>query len=86
MTFEQGGDPSADPWMSINDTPTNPPNATHSFFCGDDEYELTRSYGSWLQNSYHTVEDYQINGIRSWEKVTRNPWKKELPIQGTDAG
>jgi len=74
MTLEQGGDPTADPWMSINDTPSNPPNGTHSFFCGDDESTLTRSYGEWLQNNYLSMEDIKIKGIRDWEKVTKNPW------------
>jgi hypothetical protein len=84
--LEQGGDPTADAWMSINDNPTNPPNGTDAFFSGDDAPELTRSYAMWLENTFLSIKATEIEGIRSWKPITKNPWREKVPIKGTDGG
>lgn len=86
QTLEEGGDPTIDPWISINDNPTNPINSTDCFFVGDDKSILTRQYGMWLNNRYLKMQGPQIKGTRSWETGLFNPWKENVPIRGTDGG
>jgi len=85
-TFEEGGDPTINPVISINDSPTSPVNGTDSFFVGSDKHSLTREYGFWLNNRYLKVQMPQIKGLRSWNNDMVNPWKTNVPMRGTDAG
>ena len=86
MQLEEGGDPTISPWMSINDSPTNPINSTDCFFVGDDKHGLTRSYGLWLNNRYVRMQGPQIKGIREYETGLFNPWAEDVAVRGTDGG
>lgn len=39
-----------------------------------------------MGNSYISVPDVEIKGIRNWNPTTRNPWGKEVKVRGSDAG
>jgi len=41
--------------MSINKSPTGPPNNPIIFFSGTDDYQYTRSFGSWLGQDHITM-------------------------------
>ena len=86
QTLEEGGDPTISPWMSINDSPTSPVNGTDCFFVGGEKYALTRQYCFWLNNRYMRMQLPQLTGLRSYETKMVNPWKVDVPIQGTDGG
>ena len=43
-----GGDKTKSPFFAVKKPPTNPANNTIAFFTGEDEYQMTRSYGQWL--------------------------------------
>ena len=86
QTLEEGGDPTINPWMSINDSPTNPVNSSDCFFVGDDKHTFTRSYGFWMNNRFVRMSGVNIKGLRSWENQLFNPWRENIPIRGTDGG
>mgnify|MGYP007095812354 FL=1 len=84
--FEQGGDPTAESWISIADKQISPVNLTAAFFSGNDRSILTWNYASWMGNNYISVPDVEIKGIWNWNPTTRNPWGKEVKVRGSDAG
>lgn len=56
-----GGDQTNDPFMSLNESPTNPKNNPIMFFTGKDNYLNIRSFAKWLDLDYITLKrkDYQ---------------------------
>lgn len=43
-----GGDNTTSAFLSLADPPTHPKNNRVSFFTGQDDYQMTRTYGQWL--------------------------------------
>lgn len=86
QTLEEGGDPTVNPQISINDSPTSPVNGTSCFFVGGEHHQLTRQYCFWLNEKNMRMQLPQITGLRTHQKKMVNPWNEDVPIQGTDGG
>lgn len=52
MPVYMGGDNTTSPVLAMNKPPTHPDNNTIAFFTGEDQYEMTRTYGKWLGSEY----------------------------------
>jgi hypothetical protein len=79
-----GGDQTNDPFMSLNESPTNPKNNPITFFTGKDNYKLTRSFAKWLDVDYITLKRKDYNTIYDLVDTCQSPWEKMLPLEGTD--
>ena len=83
--MEAGGSPTSSPFMSINgpDGRYGPVNEI-SFFVGDDEYELTRQYGKWLNSTSIAMPAFETKGLRTFTPFLRNPWGDMVAMNGSD--
>ena len=58
-----GGDNTTSAFLSLADPPTHPPDNNIAFFTGEDEYELTRTYGQWLGQEYIMMAGKEYTSI-----------------------
>lgn len=83
-----GGDQTADPFLSIEFSPTNPRNNSMAFLSGagdqDYDYLFTRLYSKWLgqTNVYIQGKDYET--INKTVPILIQPWVEAIQINGTD--
>lgn len=52
MPIYEGGDITTSPFLAMNKPPTHPANNTVAFFTGEEDYTMTREYGTWLNQSF----------------------------------
>ena len=76
--------------MAINSSPTCPLNNPISFFTGHGDYKYTRSFGTWLGQSYITMKRKDYNSLNELVDVYADPWDRpdlgvsKIPLEGTD--
>ena len=79
-----GGDATTSPFLAMNNPPTHPPNNTVAFFTGEDDYEMTRVYGKWLDSEYITMASAEYTSLTNIENITFSPWADRVLLDGTD--
>ena len=73
----EGGDQTISPIMSMDAPPTHPPNNPMSFYTGEDDYELTRTYNLWLDADHITIAAKDYESLYSVVDAPFNPWREE---------
>lgn len=79
-----GGDQTNDPFMSINTSPTQPPNNTVAFFTGTDDYLFTRRVARWLNLEYVSMKRMDYDSISTLSNRYVEPWMGRDLLDGTD--
>jgi CD36 family len=79
-----GGDQTNDPFMSINSSPTQPPNNTVAFFTGTDDYMFTRRVARWLNLEYISLQRMDYDSISTLSHRYVEPWMGRDNLEGTD--
>lgn len=79
-----GGDQTNDAFMSINDSPTNPPNNTMVFFTGTDDYMYTRRVARWLDLDYISIKKRDYDSLTQLSDRYVEPWEGRDYLDGTD--
>ena len=59
----KGGDKTVNPFLALNNLPTRPLNNKIALFTGEDDYEMTRTYGKWLDQSYIMMNGSEYTSI-----------------------
>jgi hypothetical protein len=80
-----GGDATVNTWIQIDPPTTTSPSLNNiTFFTGDGNPGLTRTYQSWLGNQTIKVSSLRYNNTITVEPYLANPWQFEVAINGTD--
>jgi len=79
-----GGDQTNDPFMSLNESPTNPKNNPITFLTGTDNYRYTRSFAKWLGQDTITMKRKDYASLSQLEDQFVSPWSVPQQLQGTD--
>jgi hypothetical protein len=83
---EAGGDPTIDPFLSINHPGDQIKNMKQAMFTGVDEYRFVRNYQSYNMDSpYLRLPTKETPTLRTIKDTYFNPWPGNVPVNGTDA-
>ena len=78
-----GGDATVNPFIQIDSVypPTSNP---ISFFTGESDYSLTRTYGLWNGMTNVMLPTMNYTSTLSVAPTFYNPWNADVPVIGTD--
>ena len=79
-----GGDQTASPILSLDNPPTHVPDNPVSFFTGEDDYQNTRRYGTYLGGETIQVAGKDYESLTKLFNYTFSPWEQDVYIDGTD--
>ena len=79
-----GGDNTTSAFLSLSDPSTHPPDNQIAFFTGEDEYEMTRTYGQWLGQEYIMMAGKEYTSITEIDDYIYSPWSENVFLDGTD--
>jgi hypothetical protein len=79
-----GGDQTNDPFISINNSPTQPPKNLIAFFTGTDDYLYTRRFARWLDLEYISMKRKDYDSISLLSDRYVEPWQGRVYMDGTD--
>jgi len=84
MPIYEGGDTTASPVLALNKPTTHPANNTIAFFTGEEDYQMTRTYGSWLGQEYIMMAGKEYTSIYNTTDYIYSPWVEKVQLDGTD--
>ena len=79
-----GGDNTTSAFLSLANPPTHPTNNRVSFFTGQDDYEMTRTYGQWLEQEYIMMKGKEYLSLNEIDDYIYSPWEDKVLLDGTD--
>ena len=80
----KGGDKTRDPFLALNSLPTRPLDNHIALYTGESEYNMTRTYGGWMDQGSIMMNGTQYATLHTVENITFSPWAEPVPINGTD--
>ena len=84
MPIYEGGDSTTSPFLAMNIPPTHPSDNTVAFFTGEEDYTMTRTYGTWLDSPFINMKGKQYTSINKIEDYLFSPWSEDVLLDGTD--
>ena len=85
MELVKGGDKTLEPFMALSKLPTRPLDNKIALFTGEDQYNMTRTYGQWMNQDYIIMNGTQYtSSLYSVENYTYSPWAEQVAVNGTD--
>ena len=85
MELVKGGDKTLDPFMALSKLPTRPLDNRIALYTGEDQYNMTRTYGKWMNQDYIIMNGTQYtSSLYSVENYTYSPWAEQVAVNGTD--
>lgn len=80
-----GGDKTVNSWIQVDPpTSTTPSNNQFTFFTGEGNPDMTRTYAIWNGQSHITVQSSEYTSTIATQPVNMNPWNFNIPVIGTD--
>lgn len=84
MPIYMGGDNTTSATLAMSNPPTHPTDNRVAFFTGEEDYEMTRVYGNWLEQNYIMIKAKQYTSINKIEEYLYSPWEEPVLLDGTD--
>ena len=78
-----GGDSTIDPFISVNQPITNPPDNPIAFFTGTDNYLYTRMLARWLNLDYISVKSKDYMSLNTVNDTYFNPWQQKIYVSSS---
>ena len=84
LDLVKGGDKTRGPFLALNSLPTRPLDNHIALYTGESEYNMTRTYGGWMDQGSIMMNGTQYATLHTVENITFSPWAEPVPINGTD--
>ena len=84
LELVKGGDKTLDPFLALSSLPTRPLDNKIALYTGEDQYNMTRTYGGWMNQGNIMMNGTRYATLNTVENYTFSPWDEPVPINGTD--